>query len=302
MLDGVGWGEWTGGPDGPPGEGSSTVASVMERAVASFDGTRIWLADDGGDGPVVLLLHGATVTSTTNFAIHLGRSAAGRIEPTPGPTIASALRDAGARVVVSDARGHGRSGRSSDPDAYRGDSHARDAMAVIDSLEVSEIDVVGYSMGAITAARLLGLEPRLRAVALCGIGPDDVEGAPDEPYELTRLCGECFQADSWTEHPELRPYRAAASLDPIHDFGSIGAALIGLEPVPGERLAATTVPVLVVNGAGDDRDGNAATLASSIPGAVARVAGEGDHVMAPSDPVFQAAVVSFLRARWPGRR
>ena len=31
------------------------------------------------------------------------------------------------------------------------------------------------------------------------------------------------------------------------------------------------------------------------------VAGDGDHVMAPSDPVFQAAVVSFLRARWPER-
>ena len=35
------------------------------------------------------------------------------------------------------------------------------------------------------------------------------------------MCGACVQADSWTEHPELRPYRAAASLDPIHDFNPL---------------------------------------------------------------------------------
>ena len=149
---------------------------MIESSVVSFDGTDIWFSDTQGRGPVVVLLHGAVVTSMSNFETRSGIGDDGRIGPVSGPTVASTLRDAGGRVVCVDARGHGRSGRSPDPDRYSGDAHARDVQALINALDQDEVDVVGYSMGAMTAARLLGIESRLRAVALCGTGPSHVEG------------------------------------------------------------------------------------------------------------------------------
>jgi len=96
----------------------------------------------------------------------------------------------------------------------------------------------------------------------------------------------------------LKVYRYGARLDPDHDFGSIGAAYIGMEPVPRARLAAANVPVIVINGGHDDGDGNAAKVAAMIPGARSVVAGDGDHMTTCYDDAFHVAVISFLHAQW----
>jgi pimeloyl-ACP methyl ester carboxylesterase len=177
---------------------------VNEHTITSFDGTRIWYADSGGDGPVVVLLHGVCVTSRSNFGVdpapreHLAPVAA------RGPSISSTLLNAGARVVAFDMRGHGRSGRSPDPERYRGDTHARDAVAVIDASEANRVDVVGYSMGSYTASRLLDREPRLRSVALCGSSSQFVEGIDQSPYgddlcSWFRGCAHAFQTNTWDD-------------------------------------------------------------------------------------------------------
>lgn len=274
---------------------------MTEGSVASFDGTPIWFSDTGGDGPTVLLLHGATMTSISNFETRFGIGDDGRAGPVEGPTVASRLRDAGARVVGVDSRGHGRSGRSPDPDRYRGDAHANDAKSVIDAIGSDEVDVVGYSMGAMTAARLLGIEPRLRSAALCGTGPRHVvdgDGVMSASGVDLAVVGRCFQSNDWADHPEHKPYRAFARLDPVHDFESLGAALMGLDGVPVDRLSAATVPVLVLNGGADDPEESAAALAAMIPGATASVVGSADHGFACSDDDFQGALVAFLSQGW----
>lgn len=270
----------------------------MASSVRSFDDTEIVFEDSGGDGPVVVVIHGLMMTSRISWETRFDVGEDGRLVPVEGATLASALRDAGARTVLVDVRGHGESGRSSDPDRYGGDAMARDAQAVVDALDVDAADVVGYSMGAAIAARLLGVEPRLRSVALCGFGPHLVEGGGEGFAEAATEIGRVFQEDAWDERPDLKIYRYGARLDPVHDFGSIGAAWIGMEPVPAERLEAAQVPVLVVNGGNDDGDGDAARVASAIPGAHSVVVGEGDHMMAMYDDAFHDTVVSFLRGRW----
>ena len=271
-----------------------------EGSAVSSDGTPIWFSDSGGDGPTVVLLHGITMTSISNFETRFGFGDDGRAVRVEGPTVASRLREAGARVVGIDARGHGRSGRSPDPDRYRGDSHANDVTAVIDEIGSHEVDLVGYSMGATSAARLLGTENRLRSVALCGTGPRHVVGdgvTSAVGFELAAV-GRCFQSNDWADHPEYKPYRAYARLDPMHDFESLGAAFLGLESVPADRLSAAMVPVLVLNGGGDDPEDSAAKLAAMIPGATASVVGSADHGFACSDDGFQAALISFLSQHW----
>ena len=273
--------------------------AVIESSVVSFDRTPIWFSDTGGAGPIVVLLHGATMTSISNFETRFGLGDDRRIGPVSGRTLASALREAGARVVCVDARGHGRSGRSCDPGRYGGDSHAKDVQVVIETLGSDHVDVVGYSMGAMTAARLLGIESRLRSVALCGTGLRHVHGHADELLSRLADVGRCFQSNNWADHPEHKSYRAFARLDPIHDFESIGAALLGLEAAPVNRLSAATAAVFVLNGGGDNPNDDAAKLARMIPGAVDATRGSADHGLACSDDDFQVAVVSFLRERWP---
>ncbi len=245
----------------------------------------------------MILIHGATMTFKTNFESRYGPTDDGRLGLVEGSTIASRLRDEGGRVIGIDLRGHGRSGRSPDADRYRGDAYARDVIAVADALGLSQFDVVGYSMGAMTAGRLLGIEPRLHSAVLAGTGPLHITGEPTDLYERMRIAGHCFQTGNWSEHPNAKAYRAFARLDPMHDFESIGAALIALEPVPRERLATATVPVMVING-GDDGPEDVEPLAAMIPGAVGVVAGDGNHGTACSDDAFQIAVVGFVTRQW----
>ena len=270
---------------------------MAESLVPSFDGTPIWITDSGGDGPAVILVHGVTMTFTTNFDTRFGIGEDGRVGRVPGPTLAARIRSAGARVIGIDQRGHGRSGRSPDPDRYRGDAFARDVIAVADTLGLATFDAVGYSMGAMTTARLLGIEHRLRSAVLAGTGPLHITGEPNDLYESLRSIGRCFQTGNWSEHAEAPLFRAFARLDPVHDLASIGAAMIAIEPAPRERLAAATVPVMVING-GDDAPEDVEPLAALIPGAVGVVAGDGDHGTACSDDGFQIAVVDFLTRQW----
>ncbi len=271
------------------------LVDMDARTVASFDGTEIWFSDAEGSGPVVVLVHGVSMTSISNFDTHFADDGTGRISPLPGPTISSRLQGAGARVIGVDARGHGRSGRSSDPRSYRDDAHARDVACVLDAVGADEVDVVGYSMGGLTAARLLGIDDRLRSVALCGVGPGIFGGGNDE---WIHGCGECFQSNDFAAHPEYKSFRAFARLDPVHDFDSIGAAMIGVDPITGPWERVAGVSVLVLNGGNDDGDGDAARLASLIPGAESRVVGIGDHGMAPSDRLFQDELLGFLAESW----
>jgi pimeloyl-ACP methyl ester carboxylesterase len=263
--------------------------------VTSSDGTPVWFSDSAGDGPVVILLHGFSMTSMSHFEVRYGPGADGRIGPTEAPSLRQRLVEAGARVVGVDARGHGRSGRSDDPARYRGDVHANDVSAVIDELGVDAVDIVGYSMGAETATRLFGREERLRSVALCGVGPPRSDGVM--AANLLTMA-ECFRHDTWNEHPDMKVWRAQARLDRDHDFLSLAATAEAHEAPPLERLGRAACPVLVLNGGGDDAGGRAAALAALIPGARAAVVGRANHAMACSDEAFLTALVDFVTSNW----
>ena len=65
-----------------------------------------------GHGRPVVLIHGYVATSTVNFATHYAYDDSGQLEATAGPTVESALLDAGFQVpgwIRSDwfARGGG---------------------------------------------------------------------------------------------------------------------------------------------------------------------------------------------------
>ena len=87
------------------------------------------------------------------------------------------LTQAGRRVIAYDNRGHGRSGKLYDPEAYGAPSMAEDGRRLLDHLGISQADVMGYSMGARIATFLaLAHQDSVRSLVIAGLGINLVRG------------------------------------------------------------------------------------------------------------------------------
>ena len=82
------------------------------------------------------------------------------------------------RLVIPDARGHGRSDKPHEPEAY-GRRMADDVVAVLDDLSIEKAHVSGYSMGGGTTLGVgRGAPERVHSLIVGGAGPRT--GAPPE--------------------------------------------------------------------------------------------------------------------------
>lgn len=127
----------------------------------SFDGARLSYRTEG-EGSPVLMLHGFLANSRFNW-----------IEP----GISAAIAAAGFKAIMLDLRGHGRSDMSEDAAAYPPDVLAEDGEALIRHLALTDYDLVGYSLGARTAVRMLVRGARPRRCVLAGMGASGVLGS-----------------------------------------------------------------------------------------------------------------------------
>jgi len=98
------------------------------RTVVAPDRGELFLRDTGGDGPVVMLLHGWIASGDLNWCAAYDD-----------------LRTAGYRVLAIDHRGHGRGLRQLQP--FRLADCAADAAAALRELGLAPAIIVGYSMG-----------------------------------------------------------------------------------------------------------------------------------------------------------
>lgn len=245
-----------------------------------------------GQGRRVMLLHGATVSSRVNFGLHFDDDGAGGLIKTPGPTVESALVDAGCEVALMDLRGHGRSEAPHDSARYTMDRFVDDARAFVEHLEWSNAAFVGYSFGAWVGRRLLE-DPWLTRAALCGVGSWTIDRVNPNFYADWAIASRCFLEGCWDEHPGYADVRGWAEMSHT-DFVAMGLVLANFETLPAESLRAVSVPVLVLNGGGDNGASDEKDLTPFIPTPRRAVAGTGHHGNAPSDPLFQAELVTFL--------
>ncbi len=122
----------------------------------------VHVADSGGDGRPVVLIHGWPLS---------GASWSEQIAP---------LRDAGHRVVVYDRRGFGQS----DPgDGYDYDKLAGDLDNVLTDLDLTDVTLVGFSMGGGEVARYVSAygEDRLHSVVFAAAVPPYLAKTDDNP-------------------------------------------------------------------------------------------------------------------------
>jgi 3-oxoadipate enol-lactonase len=201
------------------------------REVRARDGTAIeYLAD--GEGPPVVLLHGATSSGRHTWAAEL--PAFVRVH----------------RVLAPDARGHGGSGW--DPaTGITWDLLADDVADFVDALGLETFHLAGFSMGAGTALAYASRSPgRIRSLLVAGTG------LADEPRRS--VAARLMDADRIEREEPRFAAELAARHDPAHGDGHwralLRAVLAGTADPPrilDADLRRVTAPAVVAVGDAD---------------------------------------------------
>ena len=232
---------------------------------------------DEGEGEPIVLIHGFASSKEVNWV-------------QPG-WIATLTKD-GRRVIALDNRGHGQSAKLYDPTEYHTSRMAEDVRALLDHLDISRADVMGYSMGArITAYLARDYADRVRSAILGGLGLALIEGAG-----LPERIADALEAPDIADVTEeqARLFRAFAD-QTKSDRRALAACIRGSrQTLTREQAASIRVPMLIAVGTKDTIAGSADALAALIPGARAVSIPERDHMLAVGDKVFKAAVLAFL--------
>ena len=253
----------------------------MDRFTTS-DGTEIaYDYDDSAPAgqPPVVLLHGFAVSGHLNFG---------------GPGLIDALADADRRTLVIDARGHGESGKPHDPALYGEARMAQDVRELVDELGFDAYDVIGYSMGSVTAAILASQDQRVRRLVLGGVGAGIVELGGLDTREMPQdIIDQAMRAETAAEvaHPLGAAWRGFAE--------QVEADLVALacqmqahhaSPIALDQITAET---LVIVASTDGLANRPETLAGAIKGAQYRVF-QGDHLGVVRHPDWNPAIVEFV--------
>ncbi len=233
------------------------------------------------DGPVTLLLHGgAGPQSVLGFGARLAE-------------------ERGARVLTPVHPGFGGTPR---PEALHTiGGLARLYASLLDELDVSEVTVIGNSIGAWIAAELAALgSARIARVALVGaVGlvvpgftPVDFFSLPlSEVADYSYHEPDKFRIDPSTFTPEQQAI-GAANRDALATYG--GVAMV--DATLGGRLGEIKVPVLVIAGESDriSPPDLGRAFAAAIPGARFQLLTETGHLPQLETPdALSAALAAF---------
>ncbi|WP_225755268.1 alpha/beta fold hydrolase [Actinotalea sp. Marseille-Q4924] len=254
--------------------------SATPTSFRSDDGVwiayRCWGADDGI--PVVL---------------HHGFGAGADLDWV-GIGVVGALTAAGRRVVALDARGHGGSDKPHDPARYGEPRMAQDVVALLDVLDAPDVDLVGYSMGAVVALLTAARDRRVRRLVVGGIGVAALElGGVDtralDPDALTHAL--------LTDDPASISDAGAAAFRGLADSTGADRLALAAQASAVHRgqipFAEITVPTLVLAGRDDPLAPRPETLAAALPAGSLRLV-DGDHGAALHDAGFREAIVAFV--------
>lgn len=238
-----------------------------------FGGAQLALHRMGAGRPV-LLLHGLFSSAEVNW-IRFGTAAQ--------------LAEAGFECLMPDLRAHGKSAAPHEAVAYPADVLVRDVQALVDDLGLADFDLVGFSLGARTAARcvIAGLRPR--RLVLAGMGLEGLAGWAKrrdffldviDRFDMIKHGDPAFAA---------RAFLKTMNLDRV----ALRQLLHTMEDTARDQLAAITMPTLVLCGDQDNDNGSADNLAAALPNA-RRATIPGTHMSCVTQAELGRELVSFL--------
>lgn len=248
---------------------------MTRSTFASFDGAILSYRIEGAGRPV-LMLHGFLSDARFNFI---------------GPGITGAIVGAGFQAVMLDFRAHGYSAAPDNASAYPPDVLAMDAEALIAHLGLTDYDLVGYSLGGRTAARMLVRGARPRRCVIGGMGDSGVIGLAKRVAYFEDIITNGERSRFPDAARIVAAMIAQGGLNPEATLRVLRSQI----PTPAEALGAVDTPILVVSGDRDDDNGSAEGLAALFPNARA-LRTPGNHLSAVGKPELAAAIVDFLCA------
>ena len=235
-----------------------------------LDGVSIAFDATQGERPV-LLVHGFASTAAITW---------------DGTGWVRALEEAGRGAITPDLRGHGRSDKPHRAADYTPRQLAADLVAVLDTLELDQVDVIGYSLGSRLVAALARLAPeRVRRIVLGGAGPLELF----ETWNLDAVNRFVINGDVPSD-PTI-----AAVLGPAIAAGADREALVAcVQGVAGCTLDVPAgIPQLFVAGGADTIPAGVAALAAERGADYLELPGR-THLNALTAREFKQAALQFL--------
>jgi pimeloyl-ACP methyl ester carboxylesterase len=240
------------------------------------DGVRLHYYLEGPeDGPPTVLVHGFCSNFQVNWV---------------GSRWVETLSRAGRRLIGLDNRGHGRSDKPHDPDAY-GPHMVADVCNLLDHLGLDRVDYIGYSMGSQIGLRLLAAHPeRVSRAVMGGIGMNVTT-----PWRAGESIARRLRGDETEQSPAALMFYNFAVAVPGNDLEALACCITGRsEPLTEEQLAAVQTPVLVAVGGADPIARDASALAELLPkGELFEVPGR-DHATAVPSRAIKEKAIEFL--------
>lgn len=239
------------------------------------DGVRLAWHEMGAGRPVVML-HGFFSDAETNW-IKYGHAAA--------------IAARGFRVVMPDLRAHGMSAKPHDAGSYPPDVLAHDGMALIGHLGLTDYDLVGYSLGARTAVRMMIMGATPRRAVISGMGYEGVTNTAARVAFFRRVLTEGGSFARGTAEWFAEEFLKTSGGDPK----ALVHILDTFVPSSDAELAALNRPVLVLCGEDDRDNGSAEALASALADARYQTV-PGNHMSAVVKRDLGMAIGDFLAA------
>ncbi|WP_068072668.1 alpha/beta fold hydrolase [Novosphingobium lentum] len=251
------------------------TVEICTETFFGFGGADLALHRMGAGRPVVLL-HGLFSSAAINW-IKFGTAAQ--------------LAAAGFEALMPDLRAHGHSAAPHDAAAYPPDVLVRDAEALIAHLGLEDFDLVGFSLGARTAARSVIAGMRPRRLVLAGMGLEGLAGWARR---------QAFFLDVIDRFGTIRPgdpaYLSQQFMKTMKVDRDAARQLLGtMEDTASGDLARIDMPTMVLCGAQDEDNGSADWLAAALPDAI-RVTIPGTHMSSVTVPEMGRELVAFLTA------
>lgn len=274
---------------------SLLFATVQTTTVATFDskGFKIRYATAGTGEPVVLL-HGWMGEATM-----WGKAANGQPKLSPPP---------GIMAIAVDLRGHGGSDKPHEPKKY-GAEMAADVVRLLDHLKLPRAHLVGYSMGAFVAGKMVERWPaRVSSVLYGGSSPvlntRAVKGFSDaDAFARAVEKGQGLGSYLLEVSPGMTLSLEAANKLADRMYGHLDTKAMaavgksfGKMQVDAKRLAKANVPTLIVYGANESKyvKDRVAELQVALPKAQVKVIPGANHITTPAHPDFGTALIDFV--------
>ncbi len=273
---------------------------LAQGAEGVFDSKGVKIHYDiAGEGEPIVLIHGWMSDASMWGADSRGNT---KLDTAGVP---------GFQVIALDCRGHGKSGKPHDKNAY-GAEMAYDVVRLLDHLKIRRAHLVGYSMGAFIAAKVAATVPnRVISIVYGGQAPL-IKGEPTGSKEIDVFAkavadgkglGPYLMYVMPPDRPKINLAQANALTNVLYGkkdvqaFATAGLSFDKLQ-VSLSDLKKCKAPSLYIYGSkeSDSLKAKVANLCKVLGRGEVKVVEGGDHVSTLAKPEFGLTLVQFLKS------